>query len=91
MRMCVGCRTMKPKRELVRIVCNKEGAISVDTGGKAAGRGAYVCREKACLERAIKTRALERAFSHKIDEDVFARLNRFIDDTASSAGVDRFD
>ena len=74
MRMCVGCRKMKPKRELVRIVCSKDGAIAVDETGKAAGRGAYVCPRRECLERAVKSRALERAFSSKVEKAVFDAL-----------------
>lgn len=74
MRMCVGCREMKPKRELVRIVCSKEGAIAVDETGKAPGRGAYVCPARGCLERAVKSRALERAFSSKVENEVFEAL-----------------
>ena len=61
LRMCVGCREMRPKRELVRVVCSKDGQISVDLTGKAAGRGAYVCPTEECLKKAVKTRALERA------------------------------
>lgn len=88
--MCVGCRAMKPKRELVRIACNKEGEITVDPTGKAPGRGAYVCRSSACLERAVKTRALERAFSTKVGDEVFSRLAERIaalppDETADGA------
>ena len=74
MRMCVGCREMKPKRELVRVVCNKEGEVFVDPTGKANGRGAYVCKNRECLQRAVKTRALERAFSRKIDAALFETL-----------------
>ncbi len=74
LRMCVGCREMRPKRELVRVVCSKDGQISVDLTGKAAGRGAYVCPTEECLKKAVKTRALERAFSQKIEPEVFDRL-----------------
>lgn len=74
MRMCVGCREMRPKRELVRIVCSKEGAIAVDATGKAPGRGAYLCPRRECLERAVKSRALERAFSRKVEREVFDAL-----------------
>ena len=74
MRMCVGCREMKPKRELIRVVRSAEGEIRVDTTSKAPGRGAYLCPNQACLERAVKTRALERALEGKIDETVWARL-----------------
>lgn len=68
MRMCVGCREMKPKRELVRVVRSAEGEVKFDRTSKAPGRGAYICPNSACLERAIKTRALERALEHKVDE-----------------------
>ena len=74
MRMCVGCREMKEKRSLVRIVKNAEGVISVDRVGKAPGRGAYVCRSEECLARAVKQRQLERALETRIDEAVYAQL-----------------
>ena len=72
MRMCVGCREMKPKRELIRVVRSQDGNVTVDFTGKAAGRGAYVSVE--CLERAIKTRGLDRALEHKIEDTVFLQL-----------------
>lgn len=74
MRMCVGCRQMRPKKELIRVVHSAEGVIKVDPVGKAPGRGAYLCPSGECLERAIKIRALERAFEHKIDADVITKL-----------------
>ncbi len=74
MRMCVGCREMKPKKELTRIVRNAEGVVSIDPVGKAPGRGAYLCANPACLEHAIKTRALERAFQQKVEPLVYATL-----------------
>lgn len=76
--MCVGCREMKPKRELVRVVCNKDGEVFVDPTGKAAGRGAYVCKNADCLGKAVKTRALERAFGRKIDKELFEALSEQI-------------
>ena len=79
MRMCVGCREMKEKRSLLRVVKSPEGAISFDRVGKAPGRGAYVCKSKACLERAVKARQLERALETRIDEAVFAQLMEEID------------
>lgn len=79
MRMCVGCREMKEKRSLMRIVKSPEGVISFDRVGKAPGRGAYVCKSKACLERAVKARQLERALETRIDEAVFAQLMEEID------------
>lgn len=71
MRQCTGCREMKPKAELVRVVRSPEGEISVDTRGKKPGRGAYVCRDSACLKKAIKTRALERALEIKLPEEIY--------------------
>ena len=79
MRMCVGCREMKEKRSLLRVVKSAEGAISLDRVGKAPGRGAYVCRSKDCLQRAIKQRQLERALDTRIDEAVFAQLMEEMD------------
>ena len=61
MRQCLGCRVMKPKRELIRVVRSPDGVITLDFKGKNPGRGAYVCRDADCLKRAIKSRALERA------------------------------
>jgi len=74
MRQCLGCREMKPKRELIRAVRSPEGTISLDFRGKAPGRGAYVCRSKVCLQKAIKAKALERAFNTAIPEEVYAAL-----------------
>ena len=74
MRQCTGCREMKAKRELIRVVKSPEGEISLDFKGKAAGRGAYLCPNPACLKQAIKTRALERALSTAIPEEIYADL-----------------
>ena len=74
MRQCVGCREMKPKRELVRIVHSQDGGVSVDLSGKKPGRGAYVCHSPECLKKAIKSKALSRAFGAEIPEDVFDAL-----------------
>ncbi len=74
MRQCVGCREMRPKKELVRVVRSAEGAISVDFRGKAPGRGAYVCPDPACLKRAVKSKALERAFGAAIPQEVYDSL-----------------
>ena len=79
MRMCVGCREMKEKRSLMRVVRSPEGAISFDRVGKAPGRGAYVCKSKECFEKAVKQRQLERALETRIDEAVFTQLMEEID------------
>lgn len=74
MRQCVGCREMRPKRELVRVVRSPEGEISVDLRGKKSGRGAYVCRDAGCLKKAIKSRALGRAFGVEVPEEIYETL-----------------
>ena len=66
MRQCLGCREQKPKKELIRVVRSPEGEISLDFRGKANGRGAYVCPDPACLKKAIKAKALERALQTAI-------------------------
>ncbi len=78
MRMCVGCREMKPKKELLRVVKPQEGDAHIDRTGKAPGRGAYVCDDIACLKKARKTRALERALECAIEPEVFDQLERQI-------------
>ena len=74
LRKCTGCGEMKPKKELVRIVKDPEGEISLDLTGKKAGRGAYICPDKACLAAAQKARRLEKAFSCRIPDAVYAQL-----------------
>ncbi|MBR7081491.1 MAG: YlxR family protein [Oscillospiraceae bacterium] len=74
MRQCTGCREMKPKRELIRVVKSPEGEISIDFKGKKPGRGAYICPDGECLKRAIKSRALERIFSTQIPKEIYADL-----------------
>ena len=74
LRQCLGCREMKPKRELIRVVRSPEGEISLDFRGKANGRGAYVCPNADCLKKAIKAKALERAFQTAVPESIYDRL-----------------
>ena len=73
-RHCIGCNEGKPKNSLVRVVRSKEGEISVDLTGKKPGRGAYVCKNTACLEKAKKTKRLERTFECPIGAEVYERL-----------------
>ena len=73
-RKCVGCNESKSKSELIRIVKNKEGQINVDKSGKLQGRGAYICDNIACLEKAIKSKKLEKAFEQKIEENIYNEL-----------------
>jgi predicted RNA-binding protein YlxR (DUF448 family) len=76
MRQCIGCREMKPKKELIRVVRSPDGEISVDFKGKKSGRGAYVCPDAACLKKAEKSKALERAFEMTIPEEVYMLLEK---------------
>jgi len=76
MRQCLGCREMKPKRELIRVVRSPEGEISLDFKGKANGRGAYVCPNGGCLAKAVKARALEKAFSSQIPQEIYDNLKK---------------
>ena len=74
MRMCVGCRTMKEKRSLVRVVRTEDGGAAVDATGKMNGRGAYVCPDAECLKRAVRSRALDRALEVTITPEVMEQL-----------------
>ncbi len=74
MRQCTGCREMKPKRELIRVVRSPENDISLDFKGKAQGRGAYLCHNSECLKKAIKSKALERSLELSIPESIYTQL-----------------
>lgn len=74
LRQCLGCREMKPKRELIRVVRSPEGEISLDFKGKANGRGAYLCPDPECLKKAIRAKALDRAFDTAVPERILVRL-----------------
>ena len=78
MRTCIGCGTEKPKKELVRVVRDPEGQLSVDLTGKKNGRGAYICHDTECLKKAKKGRRLEKSFSMQIPDEVYAELMRGI-------------
>ena len=87
MRQCLGCREMKPKRELLRVVRTPEGEVSLDTRGKKPGRGAYVCPNADCLKKAIKTRALSRALETEIPEEVMQRLAAELEEGKDGQGA----
>lgn len=74
MRTCIGCNIAKPKKELIRVVKSQDGDVSIDFTGKKNGRGAYVCRDISCLEKAIKTKRLSRAFEMPIENEVYEKL-----------------
>jgi len=77
--MCVGCREMKNKRELVRIVRSPQGDIDLDTTGKKPGRGAYICPEPECLKQAIKGKRLQKALEQNIPEGVLEKIREQIE------------
>lgn len=78
LRKCLGCGEMKEKRQLLRVVHSKDGITAVDTTGKAAGRGAYLCGCTACFDAARKNRRFERAFSERIPDSVYESLRQRI-------------
>ena len=77
-RMCVACRQMKDKSSLIRFVKTADGSVVLDKTNKLAGRGAYVCNDNTCILKAIKTKALNRAFSTNIAEEVYLNLKENI-------------
>lgn len=74
MRLCIGCGEMKDKRTMMRVVKTPEDTFVLDVTGKKNGRGAYVCKEKDCLNKAIKSKGLERSFKMSIPKEVYAKL-----------------
>ena len=77
-RTCIGCGKVKDKRELIRIVKNKEGQISVDKTGRAPGRGTYICDDKECFKKMHKSRGLDRTFKTSVLNEVYASLEEEI-------------
>ena len=77
-RTCMGCNEKKDKKELIRIVKNKENEISIDKTGKKEGRGAYICDNINCLEKLIKSKRLEKVFDMKISEEIYNNLRGVI-------------
>ena len=76
MRQCIGCKEMRPKKELIRILKTSEGGIILDATGKKNGRGAYLCKRENCMEEAIKGRGLERSFKMSIPKEVYENLKK---------------
>ena len=74
LRMCTGCMEMKPKKELIRVVKSNEGEVSVDLTGKKSGRGAYICKDIECLEKAFKTKRLSRNLDVTISDEIYEKL-----------------
>lgn len=80
LRQCVGCGEMKGKKDMLRVLKTAEGDICLDTTGKKNGRGAYICRNRECLQKARKNRGLERSFKMSISDEVYAALEEGFDD-----------
>jgi len=79
LRQCLGCREMKPKNELIRVVKSPEGEVSADFTGKKPGRGAYVCGDANCFKRVIKSNALARAFKTQIPAETIEEIQNQIE------------
>ncbi len=79
-RTCIGCKTKKNKKDLIRIVKDKEGNIFIDRTGKANGRGAYICDNITCLEQAVKSKSLQKSFEMNITEEIYEKLRGVIID-----------
>ena len=82
LRRCLGCNISKPKKELVRVVKNKEGGVALDLTGKLPGRGAYVCQNAACLAKARKAKRIDRALDTAIPEEVYDAMQAQLEGTA---------
>lgn len=80
-RQCMGCRERKAKKELIRVVRTTEGAVCLDFSGKLNGRGAYLCPDIACLQKARKAKSLERSLEVPIPDAVYDRLEKEMEDT----------
>lgn len=74
LRMCIVCKEMKPKNELIRIVRNPNGEFLFDKSGRANGRGAYLCAEGECVEKCLKKKLLNKAFKNNIDQSIYDKL-----------------
>ena len=77
-RTCMACNEQKEKKELLRIVRSKDGIIDVDLTGKKSGRGAYICKSEACLDKIIKSKRLERVFEQEINSEIYESLRGVI-------------
>lgn len=77
-RMCVVCRQMQDKKQLLRIVKSKDGELSIDRTGKKNGRGAYICRNEVCLKKMIKQKSFNKAFKTNIDEGFYKEIEEEI-------------
>ena len=77
-RTCIGCNVKKDKKDLIRIVKNKNGEIKIDLTGKMEGRGTYICKSEECLNKAIKNKRMVKTFESEIEDSVYENLRKFI-------------
>jgi len=83
-RMCLGCREMKSKSDLIRVVKSPEGEVSLDLTGKKPGRGAYMCHDVSCFKRIVKSNAIARAFKMKISEEIIEEIQNQLENPEQS-------
>lgn len=74
MRQCVGCREMKDKKDMIRVIRTADGEVCIDESGWKNGRGAYICRSQACLDKAVSGHGLERSLKTQISPDIYKKL-----------------
>ncbi len=77
-RTCIGCNQKKDKKDLIRIVKNKNGEINVDPKGKLEGRGTYICKSEECINKAKKNKRMSKIFEEEIDESIYENLRKFL-------------
>ena len=82
-RQCMGCRERKAKKDMIRVVRGTDGTVMLDFGGKLNGRGAYICPDPNCLEKARKSKALERSLETEIPQEVYLRLTKEMEGNAN--------
>lgn len=80
LRVCIGCRETRPKKELVRVVRTPQGEIMLDLTGKKSGRGAYLCPRAACLQKAVKGKRLEKNLQHPVSNTVIEQISGLLEE-----------
>lgn len=83
MRQCVGCKEMKPKRELIRVIRTLDDEILVDATGKKNGRGAYICPNRECLDKAVKNKGLERSLKIAVPQEIYTDFEKEMEGIAT--------
>lgn len=86
MRTCVGCHTSRPKKEMIRVVRRPDGTFAIDRTGKMNGRGAYLCPDVSCLEKARKSGGLDRSFQGHVRKDVYDALEQELKELSEAPG-----